>query len=104
MSVTTSANMLSGAIGGRRHSGQASDGVQGCIQLGWFDIFETGHTEIDAFHRKLIQNCNGLLVLVDNDAGWSLIVDEARKFVGCCIEHFPHGRIAVGTYEISQMR
>jgi hemerythrin-like metal-binding protein len=87
MSVPTWATVVS-SLGQRRHHRQAPDGGYGSIRLEWIDVFETGNLEIDTIHRKLILDCNRLLALVDNEASWSLIVDEARRFLERCIEHF----------------
>jgi hemerythrin len=57
-------------------------------QLEWIDVFETGNAEIDSSHRKLIQACNSLLLSIENEADWSLIVDEVKKLLENCFAHF----------------
>jgi hemerythrin len=57
-------------------------------QLKWIDAFETGDAEIDGFHRRLIRECNSLVLLIENDADWSLIVREFKQFLESCFEHF----------------
>ena len=54
----------------------------------WIDIFETGDAELDALHRKLIEDCSALLTLLAERGPWPLIVAEAGKLVVDCIEHF----------------
>lgn len=88
MSVPTSTPAVSSKIGGRRHHRQTSDRIQKPIRLEWIEVFETGNTEIDVLHRKLIHDCNRLLLLVDNGAGWPRVVAEARRFLEHCVEHF----------------
>jgi hemerythrin-like metal-binding protein len=51
-------------------------------------IFETGNQELDAWHRKLIDQCNRLLQLVASDAELPRIVAAAEEFVAVCAEHF----------------
>jgi hemerythrin-like metal-binding protein len=80
VSAPTSATVAS-SRGGRRHDHSP-------IRLAWIDVFETGNPGIDAVHRELIHDCNRLLTLLDNEASWSLIVDEARRFLDRCFEHF----------------
>jgi hemerythrin-like metal-binding protein len=88
MSMTTSAGAVPLATGGCRHDPSGADGACSSVYLSWIDAFETGNAEIDALHRELVQACNGLLLLVENEADWRLIVAEARKLVERCIEHF----------------
>jgi hemerythrin-like metal-binding protein len=78
--------------GRRRREGAAG---QACAtkapklaMLKWIDGFETGHAEIDALHRTLVKECNGLLTLLAEDGAWPLIVAGTRKLVVDCIEHF----------------
>ena len=87
MSVPASAG-VSSDIGECRHRDRLSSGALGPVRLEWIDVFETGNVEIDAFHRRLIQDCNRLLLLVESDSAWPLIVGEARRFLEHCIEHF----------------
>jgi hemerythrin-like metal-binding protein len=79
--------------GGRR----LGDGIIGATgaarapsttRLEWLDIFETGNAEIDAMHRKLVEDCNDLLRLVEVGADWPRIVAVTRQLVADCIEHF----------------
>lgn len=86
MSVPTSATVISPDR--RRHHRPAPAGGQGSFRLAWIDVFETGNAEIDAVHRELIHDCNRLLALVDGEASWPAVVDEARRFLEGCIEHF----------------
>jgi hemerythrin-like metal-binding protein len=85
VSVPTSATAAS-SPGWRRHHRRAHG--NGPIRVEWIDVFETGNAEIDGIHRELIHDCNRLLMLLDNEASWSLIVDEARRFLERYIEHF----------------
>jgi len=88
MPLPTSHHVVSPKIGGRRHCDRAPDGIRRSIRLEWIDVFETGNAEIDAVHRMLIHDCNTLLLLIDNGAGWPLVVDEARRFLKRCVDHF----------------
>ncbi len=45
--------------------------------LKWMDVFETGIAELDAWHRKLVNDCNHLLRLLAADASWAMIVAKA---------------------------
>lgn len=57
-------------------------------RLRWIDAFEIGCEEIDALHRKLVQDCNSVLLLLETEADWSRIVADTRKLVDDCIAHF----------------
>jgi hemerythrin-like metal-binding protein len=77
--------------GGHRQRG--SSGVGGTrapkpTLLKWIDVFETGNTEIDSLHRGLVENCNGLLTLLAEDADWPLVLARSKALVADCIEHF----------------
>jgi hemerythrin-like metal-binding protein len=56
--------------------------------LKWMDVFETGIAELDAWHRKLVNDCNHLLRLLAADASWAMIVAKAWDLVAGCVEHF----------------
>lgn len=64
------------------------DGARTSVYLKWIDAFETGSAEIDMLHRELVRDCNGLLLLIDNESVWPLILAEAKKLVASCTEHF----------------
>lgn len=85
---TTSAAAPQTATGGRRHDGRDSGSADKRIHLKWIAAFETGSSEIDALHRELIQDCGGLLLLIENNAAWPLIVDEATRLIESYIAHF----------------
>ena len=85
---TTSAAAPQTATGGRRHGSGVSGGADKRIHLKWIAAFETGSSEIDALHRELVQDCSGLLLLVENNAAWPLIVAEATRLVESCVAHF----------------
>jgi hemerythrin-like metal-binding protein len=70
-----------------RHESAALGG-HASAYLQWIDIFETGNTEIDALHRCLLQDCNSLLLLVECEVCWLLILAQAKKLVEDCIRHF----------------
>ena len=57
-------------------------------RVAWMTVFETGNHELDAWHRKLIDECNLLLQLVNSDASWPRIVAAAAEFVAACAAHF----------------
>ena len=57
-------------------------------RVAWMSVFETGNTELDAWHRKLVDACNRLLQLVTTSAEKALVVAAAEDFVGLCAEHF----------------
>ena len=86
--METSADPIQSEAGGRRRFEHAAGGSVTSVRLEWINIFETGNVEIDDLHRKLVQDCNGLLLLIDNESTWTLIVAEARKLVEGCLEHF----------------
>ncbi len=56
--------------------------------LKWMDIFETGIAELDAWHRKLVNDCNDLLRLLATDPSWGLVVAKTWDLVSGCVEHF----------------
>lgn len=56
--------------------------------LKWMDIFETGIAELDAWHRKLVNDCNLLLRLLASDASWATIIARTWDLVASCVEHF----------------
>jgi hemerythrin-like metal-binding protein len=58
--------------------------------LQWIKSFESGSAEIDALHRELIDECNGLLQALADGAAWPRIVAGAGKLVEGCIQHFRH--------------
>jgi hypothetical protein len=66
------------AAAGRRDEFEA-EGTRPSVYLKWIDAFETGSSDIDALHRELIRNCNGLLFLIDNDAAWALIPADLQE-------------------------
>lgn len=84
--MTTSAGPTPSEAGGRRHFEQAAGFSS--VRLEWINAFESGNTEIDDLHRKLVQDCNGILLLTDNESTWTLIISEAKKLVESCLEHF----------------
>ena len=86
--MPTSAVVVSPEMAGRRHRACIAEGAPGSVRLEWIDAFESGNAEIDGLHRKLVRDCNDLLLLVEKDAGWPLILTEARRLVENCIEHF----------------
>jgi hemerythrin len=63
-------------------------GVSGRVQLKWIDAFETGHAEIDALHRGLVEDCHSLLLLSESETAWPLVVAQAKKLVSACVAHF----------------
>jgi hemerythrin len=71
---------------GRQRREGAAKGPKPILE--WIDSFEIGNAEIDALHRTLVKNCNGLLTLLAEDGAWPLIVAETRRLVVDCIEHF----------------
>ena len=80
MPTPTPALSIAPTGGGRRR-----DGID---RLHWIEAFETGSAEIDDLHRKLVQDCNSILLLLENGAEWPLIVAETRKLVADCVAHF----------------
>ena len=66
--------------GGRRH-GEFN-------RLRWIEAFETGCAEIDDLHRQLVRAWNGILLLLESEAAWSLIVADTRRLVDNCVSHF----------------
>ena len=80
MPTPTSAQSIASHEGERRRAGTN--------RLRWIEAFETGSAEIDDMHRKLVQDCNSILLLLENEAAWPLIVGETRKLVADCIAHF----------------
>lgn len=87
MSITTSAGAIPSSAAGRRYE-LGADGTRPSIYLKWIDAFETGSADIDALHRELIRDCNSLLLLIENDAAWALILADAKKLVEDCVQHF----------------
>ena len=87
MSITTSA-VATQRAGGRRCCAHGADGARTSVYLKWIDAFETGSAEIDMLHRELVRDCDSLLLLIDNESGWALILAEAKKLVESCAEHF----------------
>jgi len=97
MSTPVSATIHS-IISGRRRGDPASreHGSDNAKKVGpikgepikWIAAFETGNPEIDDLHRALVRDCAALQALLADEAPWALIVDEARKLVAACIEHF----------------
>ena len=67
VSITTSAGANPLAVVGRRYE-PGADRTRPSVYLKWIDAFETGSSDIDALHRELIQDCNSLLLLIENDA------------------------------------
>jgi hemerythrin-like metal-binding protein len=86
--MPTSAISVPSETAGCRHHACVGEGVRESVQLEWINAFETGSPEIDDLHRKLIQDCNSLLLLVEEDAPWSRILAEAKKLVENCVDHF----------------
>lgn len=86
--MPTSAVSVPPETAGRRHCACVPEGVCSPGRLEWIDAFESGSAEIDSLHRKLVQDCNSLLVLIETDAGWPLILAGAKKLVENCIDHF----------------
>jgi hemerythrin-like metal-binding protein len=84
--MTTSAGPTESKAGGRRRFERAAG--SGFVRLEWINAFETGNAEIDDLHRKLVQDCNDLLLLIDNESAWTRIIAEAKKLVESCLEHF----------------
>jgi hemerythrin-like metal-binding protein len=87
MSMTMSAGAVRSPTGGRPNERAAGD-ARMPVYLKWIDAFETGNVEIDALHRELVEDCNSLLLLVENDAAWPLILADAKKLVEGCVQHF----------------
>jgi hemerythrin-like metal-binding protein len=58
--------------------------------LQWIKSFESGSAEIDALHRELLDECNKLLLALEDGAPWPCIVADAGKLVEGCIQHFRH--------------
>ena len=59
-------------------------------KLQWIKSFETGSAEIDALHQALVEECNGMLLAVENGGEWPRILAGARRLVEGCVQHFRH--------------
>jgi hemerythrin-like metal-binding protein len=57
-------------------------------QIAWMEVFETGFVELDAWHRKLIEDCNYLLRVAGMDVPWLTVVARAELLVASCLDHF----------------
>ena len=88
MAIAASAG--AGPTGGCRRHARNAHGEGASVYLQWIKAFETGSTEIDALHRELVQECNGLLVSVEGGSDWSRILADAGRLVEGCVQHFRH--------------
>jgi hemerythrin-like metal-binding protein len=89
MSMPTSGVSAPSETAGCRHHACVPEGVRRSLYLEWINAFETGSPEIDDLHRKLIQDYNSLLLLLEEDAAaWPRILAEAKKLVERCVDHF----------------
>jgi hemerythrin len=86
MSLATPLAAASSPTSGRQRRDGAAKEPNPILE--WIDSFETGNAEIDALHRTLVKEYNGLLTLIAEDGAWPLIVAETRRLVVDCIEHF----------------
>jgi hemerythrin len=55
----------------------------------WPEILETSYPEIDNDHRELIEKCNALSQLIQEQASWAKIVEALRNL---CLEFTQHFR------------
>lgn len=90
MAMMASAGAVLVATGGCRGHGRKVRGELAPANLQWIKSFETGSTEIDALHRELVEECNSLLLAVEDGAGWSRIVADTSRLVEGCVQHFRH--------------
>lgn len=90
MAVTASAGAGAAATGGCRCHGRRAEAKPVPGNLQWIKSFETGSAEIDALHRELVEECNNLLLAVENGAAWSSILADAGRLVEGCVQHFRH--------------
>ena len=86
MEPKASAGAVSPGAGGSRCAGTDRQRPQSRLQ--WIKSFETGSAEIDALHRQLVEQCDGLLLALDSAAPWSRILADAGRLVEGCIQHF----------------
>jgi hemerythrin-like metal-binding protein len=78
------------AAGGCRCDGRPANGERPSVRLQWIKSFETGSAEIDALHRELVQECDGLLLAVENGEAWSRILADVDRLIEGCVQHFRH--------------
>jgi hemerythrin-like metal-binding protein len=90
MSMMASTGAGRAATGGCRSHKPNGEGAPVPDNLQWIKSFETGSPEIDALHRELVKECNGLLFAVENGAAWSRILTDASRLVEGCVQHFRH--------------
>ena len=90
MGLMASAGVGPAETGGCHRHQRTADGRLTAANLHWIKSFETGSDEIDALHRALVEECNGLLLAVESGAAWSSIVAGAGRLVEGCIQHFRH--------------
>ena len=58
------------------------------VRIAWLEIFETGLSELDAWHQKLIQGCDELLTLTRQGAPWAIVTEKAGCLTASCVDHF----------------
>ena len=57
-------------------------------RLAWLEILETGVAELDAWHRQLVNDCNGLLELIANRVPWIQVVAASGLLAAKLMDHF----------------
>src|SRR5689334_11927596 len=54
----------------------------------WPEILETGYPELDAIHRRLVEQCNSLTGLIRDRCPWPDVVNALGALAQAFGEHF----------------